>query len=104
MTSEINMKAKQPRSAYTREFKAEALSLFDSGVGLAVAARRLGIASQTLHGWIKRRQQGKVVGATAPTLSADQLEIRRLKAALAQATMERDILKKATAYFASVAR
>lgn len=98
------MKARKARSAYTEEFKSEALNLYDSGIGLAAAARKLGLADQTLHGWIKKRLQGKAMRATAPTLSAEQLEIRQLKAALAQAQMERDILKKATAYFASLAR
>jgi transposase len=98
------MKAKKPRSAYTEEFKTEALKLYDSGVKLATCARKLGIADQTLHGWIKKRHQGKAVRATAPSLSAEQLEIRQLKAALAKAQMERDILKNATAYFASLAR
>ena len=98
------MKALRPRSAYTQEFKAEAIKLYDSGVGLAATARKLGIADQTLHAWIKKRNQGKAVTATAASLSAEQLEIRQLKAALAQATLERDILKKATAYFASLHR
>ena len=98
------MKAIKPRSAYTQEFKAEAIKLYDSGIGLASTARKLGIADQTLHAWIKKRNQGKAVTATAASLSAEQLEIRQLKAALAQATLERDILKKATAYFASLHR
>jgi transposase len=94
------MSNKRPRSAYTAEFKEEAIKLYESGLGLSVTARKLGIANQTLDTWIKKRQQGKTVSATAPTLSAEQLENRRLKAALALAEMERDILKKATAYFA----
>ena len=98
------MKAGKPRSAYTLEFKAEAIRLYDTGIGLAATARKLGLADQTLHAWIKKRDQGKAIAATAASLSAEQLEIRQLKAALAQATMERDILKKATAYFASLHR
>jgi transposase len=96
------MKKPKPRSAYTEEYKKEAIQLYDSGLTLAAAARKLGIADQTLHAWIKKRDQGQRNAATAASLSAEQLEIRQLKAALAQATMERDILKKATAYFASL--
>jgi transposase len=96
------MKSPQPRSAYTAEFKAEAIHLYDSGIGLAATARKLGIAIQTLHGWVLKRDQGKKNTATAASLSPEQIEIRQLKAALAQATLERDILKKATAYFASL--
>jgi transposase len=98
------MKVRKPRSAYTQEFKAEAISLYDTGIGLAATARKLGLADQTLHAWIKKRDQGKANTATAASLSPEQLEIRQLKAALAQATLERDILKKATAYFASLHR
>jgi transposase len=94
------MSKKRPRSAYTAEYKAEALRIYDTGLGLAQTARKLGIANQTLDAWLKKRQQGKTVAATASSLSPDQLENRRLKAALALAEMERDILKKATAYFA----
>ena len=98
------MKVKRPRSAYTQEYKVEAVRLYDSGIGLAATARKLGIADQTLHAWIQKRDGGQAMTATAASLSAEQLEIRQLKAALAQATMERDFLKKATAYFASLHR
>ena len=94
------MSKKQPRSAYTEDFKVKAIQLYDSGLGLPKTARKLGIPNQTLDAWLKKRQQGKVVAATASSLTPDQLENRRLKAALALAEMERDILKKATAYFA----
>ena len=97
------MSNKRPRSAYTAEYKAEAIKLYDSGLGLAKTARKLGIANQTLDAWLKKRQQGKVIASSAPTLNPDQLENRQLKAALAIAEMERDILKKATAYFAKFA-
>ena len=92
-----------PRSAYTEQFKQEALELYDQ-VGLAAAARKLGVAGQTLHTWIGKRKNGLANGATAPSLTGLQLENRQLKAALAIAEMERDILKKATAYFAKHAR
>jgi transposase len=97
------MNTKRPRSAYTAEYKAEAIKLYDSGLGLAKTARKLGIANQTLDAWVKKRQQGKTIAATASTLTVEQLENRQLKAALALAVMERDILKKATAYFAKLA-
>jgi transposase len=94
------MSKKQVRAAYTTQYKDEAIKLFDTGLGLSKTARKLGIANQTLDAWLKKRGQGKVAAATASTVSPDQLENRRLRAALALAEMERDILKKATAYFA----
>ena len=67
------MKVKRPRSAYTQEYKAEAVRLYDSGIGLAAAARKLGIADQTLHACIQKRDRGQAMTATAANLSAEQL-------------------------------
>ena len=57
---------------------------------------------QTLFNWVKAKRQGKVQGADSKSkvVSAEQMEISRLRAELARVKMERDILGKATAYFA----
>jgi transposase-like protein len=47
-----------------------------------------------LHTWVKREKAGTLAVKSSTSLSPEQLEIRKLKAALAQAVMERDILKK----------
>jgi hypothetical protein len=61
----------------------------------------VGVVDQTLFNWIKAHRQGKLKGADSkPTVSAEQMEISRLRAELARVKMERDILGKATAYFA----
>jgi transposase len=89
------------RGRYTLEFKLEAVRLVDSGQTLASAARSLGVVEQTLGNWIKLHRAGQlrgVVGKSAVT--AEQMEISRLRAELARVTMERDILGKATAFFA----
>jgi len=89
------------RGRYTLEFKQEAVRLVESGQTLASAARSLGVVEQTLGNWIKLHRAGQlrgVVGKTAVT--AEQMEISRLRAELARVTMERDILGKATAFFA----
>ena len=65
-----------------------------------MTAKVLGISAQTLDGWLKRDKRGVLRGADSPPISAEQMEMSRLRAALARVTMERDILKKATAYFA----
>ena len=54
----------------------------------------------TLINWVKAQSQGKLKGADSKPVSAEQMEISRLRAELARVKMERDILKKATAYFA----
>jgi transposase len=92
---------KTTRARYTLEFKQEAVRLVEGGQSIAAAARTLGVVEQTLFNWVKAHRQGKLKGADSkPTVSAEQMEISRLRAELARVKMERDILGKATAYFA----
>ena len=60
----------------------------------------VGLVDQTLHNWVQAERHGKLKGAEKKAVSAEQMEISRLKAELARVKMERDILGKATAYFA----
>jgi transposase len=87
-----------PRARYTLEFKIEAVRMVRNGQSQA-AAKILGISTQTLNAWIKADDAGKLNGA-GKQVSAEQMEIARLRAELARVKMERDILGKATAYFA----
>jgi transposase len=91
---------KTVRSRYTLEFKREAVRLVESGQSIAAAARSLGLAEQTLFNWVKAQREGRLSGADSKPVSAEQMEISRLRGELARVKMERDILKKATAYFA----
>jgi transposase len=92
---------KTTRARYTLEFKQEAVRLVEGGQSIAAAARTLGLVDQTLFNWVKVHRQGKLKGADSkPKVSAEQMEISRLRAELARVKMERDILGKATAYFA----
>ena len=88
------------RARYTLEFKVEAVRLVQSGQSIAAVSRVLGIADQTLHNWLNAQEQGRLSGQANKPVSAEQMEISRLRAELARVKMERDILKKATAYFA----
>jgi len=93
--------AKLKRGRYTLEFKQEAVRLVESGQSQAVAARSLGVIEQTLGNWVKAHRSGMLQGVSSkPPVTADQMELSRLRAELARVTMERDILGKATAYFA----
>ena len=91
---------KTTRARYTLEFKQEAVRLVEGGQSIAAAARTLGVVEQTLFNWVKAKRQGKLQGADGKPVTAEQMEISRLRAELARVTMERDILGKATAYFA----
>jgi transposase len=70
------------------------------GQRIATVAKTLGLSEQTLHNWVKAAGNGSLKNTTASTLSAEQMEISRLRSELARVKMERDILKKAAAYFA----
>ena len=88
------------RAKYTLEFKLEAVRLVRCGQSIAATARILGLADQTLHNWIRAEQQGRLGGAGSKPVSPEQMGIARLRAENARLRMERDILGKATAYFA----
>ena len=85
------------RIRYTEEFKLGAVAqVTDRGHSVTSVAGRLGVSTKSLYDWVKRYggQAADVV------VSADAAEIKRLKAELRRVTEERDILKKATAFFA----
>ena len=84
---------------YTEEFKAEAVKqVLERGHPTAGVAARLGINKHSLYEWVK---QAKVLATPAATATSQQSqEIRRLQAEVRRLTEERDILKKAAAYFA----
>jgi transposase len=90
------------RRTYTPEFKVEAVKLVtEQGRSLAEAARSLGIRENLLRKW---KQAGEAQGEQAfpghGNRPALEEELRRLRADVKRLQMERDILKKATAFFA----
>ena len=93
---------KATRRRYTLEYKREAVGLVSSGQRVSAAAKALGIVEQTLANWVKAAKAGQLRGVSRERVSAERMENIRLRAELARVTMERDILGKATAYFAKV--
>lgn len=87
---------------YTDEYKAEAVKqVLDRGHGVADVARRLGINKHSLYEWVNRSKAAvPEVAAEARLELGDAKELRRLRLELKRVTEERDILKKAAAYFA----
>jgi len=92
------------RARYTLEFKQEAVRLVRGGEKIASAARTPGVSAQSLDNWVKAEAGGRLRDVRGKTLTAEQMEIARLRAELSRVRMERDILKKATAYFARESR
>jgi transposase len=95
---------KTTRARYTLEFKQEAVRLVEGGQRQSAVAKNLGVAEQTLFNWVKASRLGQLKGADTTPISAEQMEIARLRAELSRVKMERDILGKATAYFAKAAK
>jgi transposase len=88
---------------YSAEFKAEAVKkIADSNGNISATAKQLGIAMKTLSNWHNEANQGKLLGTEQydPELMAAIQKIKQLKRQLKVAEEEREILKKATAYFA----
>ena len=94
------------RKKYTKEFKLDAISLVtEQKYTCAEAAMSLGIHTNILSRWIREltekddsafRGNGK--------LTAEQTEIRQLREEVRRLTMEKEILKKATVFFAKEAK
>src|SRR5687768_1305044 len=97
-TEEASMSGRR----YTDEYKAEAVKqVLEKGHSAAEVAARLGINKHSLYDWVQRarkRDPGAVVAAVTHE-GTDAKELRRLRAELKRVTEERDILKKAAAYF-----
>ncbi len=88
---------------YTREFREEAVKLVtEEKLSLPEAARRLSLPPSTIANWVKQNKAGRLgeVGKTYRPLTEIEMELARTKRELAEVKMERDILKKAAAYFA----
>ena len=90
----------QARGKYTLEFKLEAVRLVEGGQAVPVTAKILGVPVQTLGNWVRLSSTGQLKGAGDKPVSPEQMELARLRAELSRVKVARDILKKATAYFA----
>ena len=87
------------RRKYTREFKLSAVQLVnEQGYTIPDAARSLGVDPNCVRGWVAKF--GSEPGMAPTGEGAAAAELRRLRKQVAELTMERDILKKAAAYFA----
>ena len=92
-----------PQGRYTKEFREEAVKLItEEKLSLPEAARRLSLPPSTLGNWVKQFKAGRLgeVGKTYRPLTEIEMDLARTKRELAEMKMERDILKKAAAYFA----
>ena len=92
-------------SPYTEEFKAEAIKqVMEEGHSVLEVAKAIGISDVTLYTWLKKAGWKSGESRDKKKLSETEEENKKLKAEIKKLKMERDILKKAAAYFASDAQ
>ena len=86
------------RQRYSPQFKEEAVrQITQRGYSVGEVSKRLGVSTHSLYKWLKASRPTK---AQADELGALKLENQKLKSELRRTQEERDILKKAAAYFA----
>ena len=92
---------KRKRRNYSKEFKEEAVKLVtEQGYSVAEAGRNLGVNANMLGRW-KKEFEGDAEGGISPGSAATmQAELKRLRTENKRLKMEREILKKAAAFFA----
>jgi transposase len=82
--------------AYPEELQAEGVRLYrEEGMSFRKVADQLGVTAPTVQNWVRKAEAGNHVDE-----ASDKAEIRRLQKELRRAQQERDILKKAVAFFA----
>ena len=93
--------AKRKRRAFTREFKAQAVRLVrESGKSVPTVARELDLTETALRSWVRQAAIDAGRGAPGALTTEEREELARLRRETRILRMERDILKKAAAFFA----
>jgi transposase len=90
------------RRKFSREFKLAAVrKVVDLGLSYADVGRELNINANLVSNWRKAFEADGTLTVDTPNAASTEAELRRLRAEVQQLRMERDILKKATAFFAN---
>ena len=91
---------KKPKREYTIEFKELAVKRVTGGQNAGAVAKELGLVDQTLRNWVKAAAAGKLNGAGSKVVTAEEMELSRLRVENIRLKRELEIIKKAAAYFA----
>ena len=92
---------RRPRRKFTPEFKADVVRLCCSGTeSIGEVCRRLDLTESAVREWLRQAEVDEAGGTPDALSTEERRELVRLRRELKQVTMERDILKKATAIFA----
>ena len=97
------MNARKTRRSYTKQFKADAVSLaIEQGYSSAEVGRRLGVSENNVNRWIRQhRDKNERLSTDGLTRQHLETELKRLRKENKRLEMEREILKKAAAFFAN---
>jgi transposase len=100
MSTMADKKPKRSRRSFTDDYKASAVRLvLDESKTVAAAARDLGLTESSLRNWVEQARADRTQGKTGLT-TAEREELARLRKENRILLEEREILKKATAFFA----
>lgn len=91
---------REKRRRYSKQFKVDAVSLvMEQDYGTPEAAKRLGINANMLNRWCREHER-RAAGVDSDAEQAEHSEVERLRRRVRELETEREILKKATAFFA----
>ena len=98
---EQGTKRRRPKRAFTDEFKAGAVRLvLDEGKAINQVARDLDLTASSLGDWVARARADRTKGKSGGLTTQEREELAALRKKVRQLELERDILKKAAAFFA----
>jgi len=99
--SKINSKKRRARRKFTPEFKADVVRLCRTDAeSIGEVCRRLDLTETAVRAWVRQTEVDEGRGDPDALTTSEKEELVRLRRELKRVTMERDILKKATAFFA----
>jgi len=94
--------SRRSRRKFTDEFKAETVKLIrESGRSVGSVAKELDLTETAVREWVKKAE---ATGSENTLSSGDRDELRRLRKEVRELRMEKEILRKATAFFAKESR
>jgi transposase len=97
----MGVMARRKRRAFTREFKAETVRLvIEGGRSIVDVARDLDLTESALRQWVHQAQVDRGEGKPGELTSAEREELQRLRREVKELRLDREILKKAAAFFA----
>ena len=97
--------AKRKRRSFTKEYKAEVVDLIrQSGKTVGAVSRELDLTETAVREWVRQAEAEESPEGTGALSSAEREELKRLRKQVKTLETEREILKKATAFFAKESR